>query len=116
MSILEKIDDKEITILGEVWTIKVVELIDGGTDNYGCCDITSQVIKIRKILEHTDFDSLENCYKQTIRHEIIHAFFYESGLDNCSDASGPWAINEEMVDWFAIQGPKIFKLWKDLNI
>ena len=53
--------------------------------------------------------------KQVIRHEIIHAFLYESGLEANSNASDSWAINEEMVDWFAIQSPKIFKLfyeWK----
>ena len=26
--------------------------------------------------------------------------------------SGGWAKNEEMVDWFAIQSPKIFKLFE----
>ena len=53
--------------------------------------------------------------KQVIRHEIIHAFLYESGLEACSITSDNWAVNEEMVDWFAIQSPKIFKLfyeWK----
>ena len=53
--------------------------------------------------------------KQVIRHEIIHAFLYESGLEACSATSDNWALNEEMVDWFAIQSPKIFKLfyeWK----
>lgn len=53
--------------------------------------------------------------KQVIRHEIIHAFLYESGLEACSTTSDNRALNEEMVDWFAIQSPKIFKLfyeWK----
>ena len=53
--------------------------------------------------------------KQVIRHEIIHAFLYESGLEACSTTSDNWALNEEMVDWFSIQSPKIFKLfyeWK----
>lgn len=38
-----------------------------------------------------------------IRHELIHAFLYESGLDDNST----WAGNEEMVDWLALQMPKI---------
>ena len=43
--------------------------------------------------------------KKVLRHEIIHAFFTESGLiDNCE-----YAINEELVDWIAIQFPKILK-------
>ena len=44
-----------------------------------------------------------------IRHEIIHAFLYESGMKECSSATQSWVENEEMVDWFAIQIPKIVK-------
>jgi hypothetical protein len=52
--------------------------------------------------------------KQTIRHEIVHAFFNESGL--CASTftvDGAWAKNEEMVDWIALQGPKIYKAWQE---
>ena len=58
---------------------------------------------------------LESYQKQVVRHEIIHAFLLESGLDSNSNSADSWAVNEEMVDWFAIQTPKIFKLfyeWK----
>lgn len=54
--------------------------------------------------------------KQVIRHEIIHAFLYESGLEACSTTSDNWALNEEMVDWFAIQSPKIFKVFNELEL
>lgn len=54
--------------------------------------------------------------KQVIRHEIIHAFLYESGLEACSTTSDNWALNEEMVDWFAIQSPKIFKVFNELKL
>ncbi len=49
--------------------------------------------------------------KKVLRHEIVHAFLFESGLAENSD----WARNEEMVDWFAKQGPKIFKTWKETD-
>lgn len=42
------------------------------------------------------------------RHEIIHAFLFESGLAENSE----WAQNEEMVDWFAIQFPKLLEAFK----
>lgn len=45
--------------------------------------------------------------RKVIRHEIVHAFLYESGLWQNSYGSKCWAQNEEMVDWFAIQEPKI---------
>lgn len=54
--------------------------------------------------------------KQTIRHEIVHAFFDESGLmDSSSMVDCPWSKNEEMVDWIANQGMKIYKAWQDAN-
>lgn len=54
--------------------------------------------------------------KQVVRHEIIHAFLYESGLEACSITSDNWAVNEEMVDWFAIQSPKIFKVFNEYDL
>lgn len=51
--------------------------------------------------------------KQTLRHEIVHAFLCESGLDECSGQyECAWAKNEEMVDWIALQGTKIYEAWK----
>lgn len=53
----------------------------------------------------------------SLRHEIIHAYLNESGLRwDANKHNGSWAKNEEMVDWFAIQSPKIFKTYKELGI
>ena len=47
-----------------------------------------------------------------LRHEIVHAFLNESGLAwDSTTPTDAWAKNEEMVDWFAIQGEKIYKCW-----
>ena len=51
-----------------------------------------------------------------LRHEIIHAFLYESGLDSQTNEIEMWARNEEMVDWLAIQFHKIEKVFKELKI
>lgn len=51
--------------------------------------------------------------KAILRHEIVHAFLSESGLASNSSESDAWAKNEEMVDWFALQGPKIYKAWQE---
>lgn len=50
-------------------------------------------------------------YRRVLRHEVIHAFLYESGLNDsyCWD-------EESTVDWFAIQAPKIFKVYEELDI
>ena len=54
--------------------------------------------------------------KQVLRHEIVHAFLFESGLDINSNKSEEWARNEEMIDWLAIQFHKIEKVFKELDI
>lgn len=55
--------------------------------------------------------------KKTLRHEIIHAFLTESGLHgNTYNVDGGWAMNEEMVDWFAIQSPKIMRVFEELEV
>lgn len=43
--------------------------------------------------------------EKVLRHEIIHAYFEESGLSECCS----YAFNEELVDWIAKQMPKIVK-------
>lgn len=53
--------------------------------------------------------------RRVVRHEIVHAFLMESGLDESSNPADAWATNEEMVDWFARQGPKIYKAWKEVD-
>lgn len=66
--------------------------------------------------EHEDEKTVEACHKDNLRHEIVHAFFNESGLCDCSnEVGGAWARNEEMVDWIALQGVKIYKAWKSVD-
>lgn len=48
---------------------------------------------------------------KNIRHELIHAFLFESGLAENSQ----WAQNEEMVDWFARQFPKLLKAFQAVS-
>ena len=51
--------------------------------------------------------------RATLRHEIVHAFFNESGLkDSAFLVDQAWVKNEEMIDWIALQGPKIYEAWK----
>ena len=56
---------------------------------------------------------MEYYIKKVLRHEIVHAFAIESGLHESSGATDAWASNETMVDWFARQGPKIYKAWME---
>ncbi|WP_394967432.1 hypothetical protein [Candidatus Allofournierella merdipullorum] len=56
-----------------------------------------------------DKGDLGKQHRKIIRHEIIHAFLFESGLAENSD----WAQIEEMVDFFAIQFPKLQKAFEE---
>lgn len=87
----------------------------------GYCDGVEKEIVLCNLLTYPDFDETaayaEKCQKQVLRHEIIHAFLNESGLQSSATKNnGAWARNEEMVDFFAIQFPKIQKAFEALNI
>ena len=75
------------------------------------CDISSYPGE-----EDESQEYIVNEMKLTLRHELVHAFLYESGL--ASDAlscKAPWPKNEEMVDWFARSGQKIYRAWEQTN-
>lgn len=85
------------------------EICDGYTD------WTTKEIAVR-VEEETEKGSLKDmdCYvKKVLRHEIVHAFLFESGLAESSGETDAWAKNEAMVDWFAHQGEKIYKAWEE---
>ena len=111
----------QVNILGAPWTIK-----EGTEQEYpglvGCDGYTDSSIRtiiIEKMLDNQDplvKQDLDEYRKTVTRHEIIHAFLFESGLEGCSCESDNWAMNEEMVDWFAIQFPKILEVYRALNL
>lgn len=112
---------KEIHILGECYVIQFVNfdddayLKDNGLSGY--CDLLEKKIVVAFSSTFPDREDASIkvhilSEQRTLRHEIVHAFLMESGLDSDSVFSNSaWARNEEMVDWFAIQGPKIIKAW-----
>lgn len=75
----------------------------------GYCDSSIGVCVIDKM--EPEEDSLKDLtvFKQKVmRHELIHAFLEESGLrEQCE-----WAT-EEMVDWVAMQFPKMLAAFQD---
>lgn len=78
----------------------------------GYCDTSIKVCVVDDMSEECPDSKkdLADYKKQVKRHELIHAFLYESGMDACS-----WALNEEMVDWMAIQFPKLLKAFTDAD-
>lgn len=107
----------DINILGTVYTISIKSpeedtYLDG---IYGYCDFMTKSIVLRELDEFkSDMKAMKSQYETNLRHEIMHAFLYESGLD--SSSIDGWARNEEMIDYMAIQLPKIFKVMCECKI
>lgn len=114
---------KQVNVLGEVYRIEVHKTSEDEElkNNHwsGYCDYFQKLIVIGDLSEEEYYKKLSDrekvfTEKLILRHEINHAFLNESGLrqDTLQSVSG-WADNEEMVDWFALQAPKIIKAYKE---
>ena len=103
----------KVDILGTTYKIKRKKLKDEDVD--GWCDNTSKTIIIRKD-NYNNAGNFEYLMKKQLRHEIIHAYLSESGLQSNFENCTQWGHNETMVDWIAIQFPKIYKTYEELNI
>jgi hypothetical protein len=82
-----------------------------GIDGY-CDETTKKIVIDEMIPDEMSKGDLKDFQNKVIRHELIHAFLFESGLAECSE----WATNEEMIDFFAKQFPKIQKVFEELKI
>ena len=114
-----------VNILGTEYRIEVHKRSEdeymrkNGADGY--CSDDAKLIVIADTSENESFPDMtdieQSAYrKRLLRHEIKHAFLNESGLQHCSSVPmSAWARYEEMVDWFAIQFPKMIKAFESVN-
>ena len=79
----------------------------------GYCDKSTKKIVVSTTNE--ELGDFETYKKKIVRHEIIHAFMFESGLDCNWQHAEQWGHDETHVDWFAIQAPKLFDAFKTAN-
>ena len=105
----------EVNILGTVYKILIdVPDEDMPEGAYGCMDQSIRTIKVAKFeKDRNSVQDLDEYRKKVLRHEIIHAFLYESGMWNNSGTAECWGMDETITDWFAIQSPKIFKAFEE---
>lgn len=114
-----KLNEIKVDIRGEEWTV----VVGAKAEDYpalkglsGFADYTVRKIVIKEFIrtERSVENVMEEIY-YTLRHELVHAFLYESGLGVCTCAVNAWAENEEMIDWFAFMMPKIMDAFMELK-
>ena len=113
-----RIKEIDVGIMGHAWTIVSrtkaeddrLEEIAGYTD-----PSMRMIVLLDATRDKWSPGDMHGDLQATIRHEIIHAFFYECGLWSDSIAHDHWAMNEEMIDWFALKLPEIEKACRAVN-
>lgn len=87
---------------------------DGTLNDYaGYCDNTAHMIALAEKDKDSDLGQWEDYRKRVLRHELIHAFLFESGLggDAVWQVAGQ-AHPEQTVDWMARQFPKMLEAFR----
>lgn len=106
----------KIKILGSPWNIyyRSPEDDEGLERGDGYCDKTTKTIVVTN--KNGDLDDFKNYQKKVARHEIIHAFLHESGLDCNWEHATQYGHDETMIDWIAIQFPKLLQTFKEAKV
>ena len=106
------VTNKKIDILGTAYNILVQTSKENPKleDANGLCEFWAKnlIIDIAEP-ERTTYDNLDEFNKKVLRHEIVHAFLGESGLKE-------YMADEVLVDWIAVQFPKMLKVFKELEL
>ena len=109
--------DTRVRILGVEYTV----ITDALEEDYpqlkkcdGFTDPSKKLIVVSKFeRDEMSIGDLDWYSRKVLRHEILHAHLFESGLaENSKDT---WALNEEMIDYFANQLPKIYDVYEVLE-
>ncbi len=107
----------KINVLGAEYTIERLSKNDdeflGKCDGY--CDKTTHRIVVKTEDSESELGNYEVYLKKITRHEIIHAFLFESGLAENFEHVDQFGHEETMIDWIAIQFPKLLKAFKDAD-
>lgn len=115
---------KKVNILGTTYKVdlnvpyskdKSLAGCFGYTDFHGKRIVVSDICTVPG-WEDASEECAKDVYEGTVRHEVIHAYLMESGLNSSANGVDCWARNEEMVDWFAIQFPKLMKTFRELGV
>lgn len=98
----------QVDILGTMYDINILtEKQDAELkDCDGYCDKTINKIVVKAKDANCNLGDYDCYQRKVMRHEIIHAFLFESGLhENWKHEQ--WGHDETTVDWFSAQFPKL---------
>ena len=103
-------------ILGAEWNI---EYRNADADpllkeDDGYTDPSVKRIVIANKRENCSIQDYKYMQRENLRHEIIHAFLFESGL-GFNFEHNEFGHEETMIDWIAIQFPKILEVFKEAD-
>ena len=106
---------KKINVLGTEWTIKVLDPDDNRLTEMDCtglCEAYTKEIYVKDRTSIHDFRqylNIEDFLKKVIRHEIIHATFFETG-------NAKYYEDEDLTEILAHLVPKMAKVMTELNL
>lgn len=81
----------------------------------GYCDYSSKRIVVCND-EDSDLEDFAEYRKDCIRHELVHAFMFESGIGGCHKWDVPGETHPEaMVEWIAMMFPKMADAFKKVG-
>lgn len=98
-----------INVLGKVYHVCVVpKSSDPRLEECdGLCDKTSKLILVDDCTgKDCNLDNPEVYINKVIRHELVHAFLFESGLTECWEHKRT-GHEETTIDWIASMFPKL---------
>ncbi len=106
----------KIDVLGTKYTVTVASVKN---DSYlencdGYCDKTTKQIVVKEKDGANELGDYDVYIKKVKRHEIIHAFLFESGLHE-NFKHNEWGHDETMIDWIAVQFPKLHKAFEEAD-
>lgn len=111
----------KLNVLGTTYTVEKKKWLDEpvfqNSRCLGFCDSHSLRIVYCDLKTNDNWkdeseEGINRAEKEILRHEIVHAFLSESGLNGCAHHyDGAWSYNEEMIDWIAIMGPRLYDAW-----
>ena len=101
----------KVNILGTEYSVAIDDTLEK-TNADGMCRVYDKEIAIRSVdsmlCDEDSTDTKKMRFNEGLRHEIVHAFFNEAGLQE-------YSADEQLVDWIASQFPKIRKAFEECD-